>query len=50
MTPFAMALTFVEEPYLQYAACHKFLLGAGALWALGQEIVQDISWLPNLTG
>ncbi len=24
MTPFAMALTFVEELSLQYAACHKF--------------------------
>jgi hypothetical protein len=24
-------------------------LGAGTLWALGQEIVQDISWLPNST-
>jgi hypothetical protein len=28
----------------------QVLLGAGTLWALGQEIVQDISWLPNLTG
>jgi hypothetical protein len=27
----------------------QVLLGAGTLWALGQEIVQDISWLPNLT-
>jgi hypothetical protein len=28
----------------------QVLLGAGILWALGQKIVQDISWLPNLTG
>ncbi len=28
----------------------QVLLGAGTLCALGQEIVQDISWLPNLTG
>jgi hypothetical protein len=27
----------------------QVLLGAGTLW-LGQEIIQDISWLPNLTG
>ncbi len=28
----------------------QVLLGAGTCWALGQKIVQDISWLPNLTG
>jgi hypothetical protein len=28
----------------------QVLLGAGTLCALGQEIVQDISWLTNLTG
>jgi hypothetical protein len=28
----------------------QVLLGAGTLWALGQEIVQDLSWLPNLIG
>jgi hypothetical protein len=28
----------------------QVLLGAGTLCALGQEIVQDISWLPNLMG
>jgi hypothetical protein len=28
----------------------QVLLGAGTLWALGQEIIQDISWLSNLTG
>jgi hypothetical protein len=28
----------------------QVLLGAGTLWALRQEIVQDISWLPNLMG
>jgi hypothetical protein len=27
----------------------QVLLGAETLCALGQEIVQDISWLPNLT-
>jgi hypothetical protein len=26
----------------------QVLLGAGTLCALGQEIVQDVSWLPNL--
>jgi hypothetical protein len=28
----------------------QVLLGAGTLCALGQEIVQDVSGLPNLTG
>jgi hypothetical protein len=28
----------------------QVLLGAGTLCALGQEIVQDTSWLPNLMG
>jgi hypothetical protein len=28
----------------------QVLLGAGTLCALGKEIIQDISWLPNLTG
>ncbi len=28
----------------------QVVLGAGTLCALGQEIVQDISWLPNLIG
>jgi hypothetical protein len=28
----------------------QVLLGAGTLCALGKEIVQDISWLPHLTG
>jgi hypothetical protein len=28
----------------------QVLLGAGTLCSLVQEIVQDISWLPNLTG
>jgi hypothetical protein len=28
----------------------QVLLGARTLCALGKEIVQDISWLPNLTG
>jgi hypothetical protein len=28
----------------------QVLLGAGKLCALGKEIVQVISWLPNLTG
>jgi hypothetical protein len=28
----------------------QILLGAGTLCAHGQEIVQDVSWLPNFTG
>jgi hypothetical protein len=28
----------------------QVLLGAGTLCALGQEILQDVSGLPNLTG
>jgi hypothetical protein len=28
----------------------QVLLGAGTLCALGQEILQDLSWLLNLTG
>jgi hypothetical protein len=28
----------------------QFMLGAGTLCALGQEIIQDVSGLPNLTG
>jgi hypothetical protein len=39
--------------YLAIASISSFLqvlLGTGTLCALGQEIVQDISWLTNLTG
>jgi hypothetical protein len=28
----------------------QVFLGAETLCALGQEIIQDISWLPNLAG
>jgi hypothetical protein len=32
------------------SSLQQLLLGAGTLRALMQEIVQDLSWLPNLIG
>jgi hypothetical protein len=58
MIPFLYGLLHIMlyrsmRQYLAISSISSFLqvlLGAGTLCALGQEIVQDISWLTNLTG
>jgi hypothetical protein len=44
------AMTASKLGYLFNKQLATSLLGAGKLCAHGQEMVQDISWLPNLTG
>jgi hypothetical protein len=48
--PICHGTHFHEGAISSICSLQQVLLGAGTLWALRQEIVQDISWLPNLTG